>query len=371
MKSLITKEVITQFTDAYRNNEFTQADAEELHQILFWKDRNYPEFEQYLQQLEDAFKNFFAVKLERPVLRNYNDVHKKKTKEAFDLLFDKTSLFSEVEKIFSEIGKEELTIHEMYDYRSAHRNDLEKAFNNAAIELIRNFTVYGRILTLERVRTFFENEKVFYDYQINAIYENLHGSNGQLIEVSQTQLNFIQDWCLQTGDVPKILWFFIHRFTIQLEVPKLLDLTLYYDFNTEKKFSEPGTIEQLETFISRQSLKKKVVANLLNEIGDVWTWLSNAGYAFRHNIKEAYPAILTHLERVNENEFKYNEVLEFWFKKTSDAKRLAQFIKSVRSDVLRWQAIRLLSNSGKEQLFLSGYLKKIMNNVGESKRFAL
>jgi hypothetical protein len=70
---------------------------------------------------------------------------------------------------------------------------------------------------------------------------------------------------------------------------------------------------------------------------------------------------------VDGNEFKYNEVLEYWFKKTGDVKRLAQFIESVRSDVLRWQAIRLLSNSGKEQLFLSGYLKRIMNNEGESR----
>lgn len=367
IETLITKETIAQFIKAFGNKEFKPEDAEEFHQIIFWKDRNRPEFKQYLQLLEEGFQKNFKLKLERPVLRNYDDVYKKKTQEAFDLLFDKPGMFQEVEKIFSKIGKVELTAHEMYAHRSAHYGELEDAFINSAVELIRNFTFHGRTVTLEDIITFFKNDIAFYNYQVDAIYEYLHGSNSRFIELGVAQLKFIKDWCLETGDVPKILWFFIHKFSFQLEEAKVLDLTFYYDFNNERKFDEPGTIEQLEKFVSRQTLKKKVAANLLTDIKDISAWLSNAGYAIRHNINEVYPAILSHLQRIEGNEYKYNEVLEFWLKKTGDTKRMTQFIESVRSDVLCWHAINLLNNTGKEQAFLNSYLKRIMNNEGESR----
>ena len=364
---LLTEKIILQFAEAYRNKEYSEDDAEQLHQILFWKGRNHTEFEQYLLYLEETFLTSFNLKLERPESKNYDDIYKKRTQDAFDLLFDKEKFFQEVKNIFSEIGKDELTIHELYIYRPTHRDYLEEAFNNSAIELIRNFTFHGRSATLVDIEVFFQNEKAFYDYQIDAIYEYLHGTNSGYIEVNTTQLNFITEWCKERGDNPKILWFFIHRFSIHLEESKLLDLTLYYDYNSESNFYEPGTVEMLEAFLSRQSLKNRVKVNILADIKDASAWLSNAGYALRHNIKEVYTPILTHLQTVDGNEFKYNEVLEYWFIKTNDAKALSRFIEAVRSDVLKWKGIALLNDSGSESGFLLTYLKRIMNSEAESR----
>lgn len=367
IETLITNESIALFSDVYKKGEFIKEDVDELHNILFWKQRNHPEFNVYLAQLEDVVKSISGETLERPILRNNDEIYKRKVQNAFDLLFDKSGLYKEVEKIFTEIGKEELTFQEMYGHRSAHWDELEDEFNNAAVALVRNLTYHGRVVTMNDINMFFENEKSFYDYQIEEIYEELHGNNSMLIELSSQQQDFIKNWCLQIGDVPKILWFFIHRYSIELEESKLLNLTNYYDFNNERKFAEPGTIEQLETFVSRQTLKKKVATNLLGGITDVSAWLSNSGYALRHNVKEVYPAILAKLEGVEGNEYKYNEVLEFWFKKTGDTKRMTRFIESVRSDYLCWYGISLLFNTGKEKAFLIGYLKRIMNNPGKDR----
>jgi hypothetical protein len=367
IEALVTETIISQFAAGYAKGEYSAGDAEQLHQILFWRGQNHPEFSQYLVRLEETFQTNFNVKLERPVLRNYNELYKKQIQDAFDLLFDKERFLKKVKNVFTEIGKDELNVHELYNYRSSQPGDLEKAFITSAVELIRNFTFHGRSVTVEEIELFFQNEKAFYDYQVDAIYEYLHGTNVSLIEVSETQLEFISKWCEENGDVTKILWFFIHHFTIRLEESKLLDLTFYYDYNSESKFADPGTIEKLETFLPRQSLKKKVRDNMLGDTKDASAWLSNAGYALRHNIKEAYTRILTHLQGVDGNEFKYNELLEYWFSKTNDAKSLARFIELVRSDVLRWQGIALLSNSGRENTLLMNYLKRIMNNEAESR----
>lgn len=364
---LITDEIIHQFVEAYKKNEFSQEDAQTLHQYIFWKDKNNSNFENYLQQLEFASQEFFDLKLNRPILKDWNLINKKKTQIAFDLLFDRTSLLAEIENIFADLGKQEISHTDLFDYRSKYNDDFEISYVASAIELIRNFTYRGGLAVLEDIRHFIINTNEFYSYQIETIYDYLHGSYNSYIEVSESQLAFISEWCIQDGKNHKILWFFIHRFCIRLEDSRLLDLTLYYDFNSESKFSESGTIEQLEIFLSRQVLKAKVTTNLESRIEDSFSWLSNAGYAIRHNIKQAYPLILSRLERVVENEYKFNEILEFWFTKTKETKRLARFIENVYSDILRWKAISLLSSSNKEQGFLKEYLKRIIVNKAEAR----
>ncbi len=371
LEVLLTDETIQQFNDSYINGEFPHADAEMLHQLLFWNVRNHPGYENYLQLLETTSQKFFGITLMRPVLKDWSLINKKRTQDAFDLLFDKQALFQEVESIFSVIKIDEIVMTDLFDYRSKHNESLEHRHIESAIELIRYFTYHGRMVTLNNIRQFISSDTEFVDYQIASIYNKLHGSNNREIEVTDAQLKFITTWCVEKGNNDKILLFFIHLFTIRLEKSRLLDLTLYYDYNRESKLDEPGTIEQLELFLPRRELKAKVTVNLEAGIKNSMSWLSNAGYAIRHNIKQAYPGILRHLESVDDDQYKFSEILEFWFKKTGDTKRISELIENTSSEYLQWRAIMLLGNSGKEQTFLNGYLKRVMNDEAKDRAYRL
>lgn len=363
---LMSKELYGNFLTLYKDGELNNDDALLMHQILFLKDRTNPEFITYREELEVVAKEKFGFTLEIPKYPDWNEINKIKTQIAFDLLFNKEKLLEEAEKIFAKANKEILGQRDLFDFRSSQFDQLEDVFASSALDLLREFTYRDNEVTLQMVNEFMNDKVRFEHYQINQIYEFLHRSNKDNLEVSTPQLEFIINWCETMGYDTKILWYFIHRFDIQLSEEKVLNLTTYYDFSNEVKLEETGTIEQLEHFIAKKKLNERVIENLENGIRNSFAWLSNAGYAIRNGIRNAYKNILDYLQIVDENEYKFNEVLEFWFKKTKDAASMKVFIETVHSEVLRWKAIPLLYNSELERDFLIEYLKRYMNNPGNA-----
>ena len=363
---IVSKNIFQHFLAMYEKEEFNNDDAALMHQILFFKDGTNPEFITYRKELEVAAKEKFDYILEVPKYPDWNEINKKRNQIAFDLLFNKETLLEEVERIFTKTNKKILGQRDLFDFRSSQFDQLEDIFPLSALDLLREFTYRDNQVNSQMISEFIHDKDRFKSYQINEIYEFLNRANKTYLDISVPQLEFIIDWCMNNGSDTKILWYFIHRFNIQLSEERILNLTSYYNFSNEVKLEEPGTIEQLEHFISKKKLKDRVIDNLVTGIENSFSWLSNAGYAIRNGIREAYESILNHLKMVGDNEYKYNEVLEFWFTKTKDAVSLKFFIETVHSDVLRWKAILLLYNSELERDFLMEYLKRFMNNSGNS-----
>ncbi|MEO7045236.1 MAG: hypothetical protein ABI091_07980, partial [Ferruginibacter sp.] len=363
---LISKEIYKQFLNLYKHGEFNNEDASLMHQILFLRDRQNPEFIIYREELEFVAKEEFSFTLEIPKHPDWSEINKKKSQIAFDMLFDKATLLREAEKIFSYADKEILTQRDLFGFHSSQFDQPEAVFASSAFDLLREFTYGDNIVSIEMVFKLIDDKERFEHYQINQIYEFLHRSNSNSLDVSEQQLKFITDWCQTKGSDTKILWYFIHKFDIKLSEERILNLTGYYDFNSEVKLEEAGTIEKLENFISKRKLKIRVMENLNNGIQDSFSWLSNAGYAIRNGIRETYKDILDYLEKVRYNEYKYNEVLQFWFSKTKNVAILKAFVETVHSDILCWKAVSLLYDTKLEIDFLIQYLKRFMNNPANS-----
>ena len=294
--------------------KFTFEDAESLYYVFFWKERQNPDFAENMILLESAVK-LIGKSIQRPEIKDWSEINKRKTQVSFDLLFNSELLLKEIEKIFLEIGKNSLTQEDIFSYRTAHNRYLDESFLTPAVELLRDFTMKGHIVVFDEIQTFTKQLDNFINYQIREIHDYLTGLYSRFIEVNFQQIQFIKSWCTNKGDDWRILWFFLNRFNISLPEDKIFDLTLYYDFNAESKLSDPGTIEQLEKFLPQEKLKKRVVKNLEDGIEDSLSWMSNAGYAIRKNIRNTFPFIIRRLENALDNEYKFSEVLEIWFKK--------------------------------------------------------
>lgn len=366
IETIFTKDLFEGFLAIYKEEKLNNDDAKLMHKILFLKDRTHPEFIKYREELESLAKQFFDFALEIPKYLDWNKINKERTQISFDMLFHKEKLLDEVERLFSKTGKEELWQRDLFDFRSSQFDGLEDIFAASALDLVREFTYRDNQVSLQIVNDFIKDNERFEAYQINQIYGYLHRSNKVELNVSTQQLEFIKSWCLSRGNNDKILWYFIHRFDINLGEDRILNLTYYYDFSSEVKFEEPGTIEQLEHFVGKKKLKVKVAENLEKGMANSFSWLSNAGYAIRNGIREAYNSILDYLRTVIDNEYKFNEILEFWFNKTKDGTRLKDFIENVHSDVLLWKAITLLYNSELEREFLTNFLLRYMSNPGNA-----
>ncbi len=359
---LLDADVIASFLEAFKKGEFLNEDIERLHNMLFWNRRNQLDVDKLLQQIETVAEQVGNLVLKRPEIKDWNQINKRRIQKSFDLLFHKNALIKEIELIYSQLQTEELNQTQLFAFRTLNTKNLEETFSSSALELLRDHTYGGRRVTLTYIRDWIEKSEEFSHYQIEQIFDYLCGSNNTYIDVSDLQKDFIYTWCATKGSDKRIIWFFIHRFQIKLPDQKLLDFTFYYDYNLQVELDKPGTIDQLEKFISKSQLKTQVKNNLEGSIYNSLVWSSNASYAIRNNIKDSYPSILNCLENYDEDDYKISEVLTLWFNKTEDCIRLRNLIQKAKSEDIMWKGISLLNNAKKEQPFLRDYLNKIMHN---------
>jgi hypothetical protein len=361
LEVLLDEDIVKWFIELYQNLDYTNEDIQRLHQLLLINQVQWPIFKNYIKQIEDAaISNGFII--EKPEFKDWNEINKKRTQASFDLIFKPAEMLKEVNSIFSEMEKKTLTHNDIFNYQTAHNRYLDEAFLTTSVQLLRGFTLNGNAITFEEVQTFVNSDDLFLNYQIHEIHDYLTGSYNQYIELTVEQIEFIRNWCILKGNYWRLLWFFIHRFEISLPENKILELTLYYDFNAESKLDDPGTIEQLGKFVSKDKLNKRVIENIKKGISEPLAWIGNAGYAIRNNLLDCYPIIIKHMERESDNEYKFNDVLELWYKKSKNSLRLASFIQNTNSEILRWKAIDLLHNSKTETDFLKTYLNQIIND---------
>lgn len=365
-ETILSKKIFESFLDKYQKGEYNNNDATNLHHILFIRERVRPDFIEFRTELEAFAKDRFGLILKVPDNDDWAKIYRERNQSAFDILFNPERLLKEVNKIFIKTDKKIFQQEDLYNFHSTQFDQPEEVAVSSALDLLRDFTYQNKPITLKVVSEFIHDKVRFEAYQTNQIYEFLHRSNSDGLVVSTKQLDFIIEWCKTNGSDIKILWFFIQKFKIHPSEEKILSLTTYYDFNNEVKIEEPGTIEQLEDFIDKKKLLRRVVENLSKNAEDSFSWLSNAGYALRNNIQEIYTGILNYLKQVKNNEYKYSEVLQFWFVKTNDFESLQVFIETVYSDILRWKAIALLYNTENKRDFLQDYLRQYMNNSDNS-----
>lgn len=364
LNHLLNEAMISNFIDYEVSANLTEDEIKAFYDLLIWHKGSDIDGLKLISDFEIGTLKNRGIKLERPQLRDWRQFHKQREQESFDLWFDEEKLAKEVGKVFHEIGKEYFTSDELFNYNNKNGVDIEGRMINSLYLIINHLTMRGRMVSQSEVENYISQSEDFQNFRIRNIHADI--INKKNIVTSKKQKHFINTWCIEVGNSQKILWDFINNFTIMLPEEKILDLTNYTNFNYDVNLTEPGSIEQLEKFVSKSKLKDKILENLKNPDLNMLAWTSNVGYALRHNFTTSFPEILNRLEQKYDYEYKFPEILKTWFNKTKDTSRLKELIKNIGSKYLRWEAIRLLEETNSETDYLNSLFHKIIENSEES-----
>lgn len=357
--ALVNELVIDNLVNQFMKGVLTKEALEKTYTDFKWREHGSGNYEQILAHFKGALSKTDITLQNAPEIDRAK-LFREAAQRGFDILFDKAAFIAEINQIFDFFEKDEIVGADLYSYRHGEFVDLSNRFTTASFDLIRDATYRGSVAKRAVLIQWMNESDEFTYFRIQLIRSRLAAIPE--LTVSPEQENFIRNWSQNEASIGSTLWYFINRIEIELPVEKLLTFTLYYNQSEEVNVESKGFIELLEKFVTPAQIKEKVIQNLKNGVSNMLTWTSNAGYALRNRLDQTYPLILAQMERSNETEYKFADLLKLWFEKTTDTDRLVQFIESAQSTNMRERAISLLLNSGEERDFLIQYFNGVIED---------
>lgn len=359
-EQLLDESTIKQLLDQIVKGDKIEADILKLHEITEWNRLNVPGFDKLLTQIKVVAVQQSIKLPERKVQNNWEEIHKQRIQSGFDTLLDRPRFETEIRNVFTGMNSEYLNSDDLFGLRREAYTNPEDTYNVAALDALREQVFYRAVVSQEIMGDWLSNDNLVIAYVMRKVYEFLHGNNSELISVSKSQRQLIQEYCSQIELPDNIVWFFLTKYSIDFQQNRLLELTYYFDYNDSYDLGTPGTIEHLETFLSKTKVAEKVLDNLQNVSLSPLLWIGNAAYAIRNNLTAAFTAIWEFLENAEDREYKLQDLLTIWYKRTGDTTRLKSLIEKAKSDELRFKGIKILIDAKSEKVFLVTYLKKFM-----------
>ncbi|SDC24116.1 caspase family protein [Pedobacter soli] len=321
-----------------------------VHQYL-WEQRD---GDALAQEFDDKVKQIFSITLTKPIAIQRPDIWEQRLVDNFYLLFRSDLIKPILEHVFERLAKEEITREDVAGLSKANFKPETLYIPNIALNILRRFTYNNRICHRSEILNWIDAGLSFIGFQIEQIHQHL--KNHRQLQVSAPMIDFIRNWTVLRGNSSDIAWYFLQRFKFKMPTEKILDFTCYYNFGWELGVRNSGGIEVLEELVGLAPLILRVNENIINPELQGFAWLGNASYALRKKIQEAFPNIIKRLQESREDDYRYEELLSFWFDLTGDWERLETFIESVWNRSLRLKAIELLSSVPKESTVLHGIL---------------
>lgn len=355
--NLLDEEAVDLMIGFVKNKDLDIRQIQDFHLMLFYKQNKFPGL---VELLEVNLKAELDIELKRPQVKNWDEIQHEQNQINFDLLFDTDALIADISLIFSETKKHEIGREDLKTLMFRNYDATETKISQTTFRLVREFAEYQPKVNLEQIVVWIKTSQRFKDYQIHQIKTEL--KEHKEIRVKPDQLSFIQDWSLNRANSLDLLWFFLHRFDLPLKEEQIILLSRYANSSVDSKVEEPGTIEMLEKYISKEKLLEAVAENVKNEDIEKLPWLINASYALRNDIENLYTFIIERLKTRDTEHFKDDALLQFWFQKTKDHQGLREFIVKTQSLSLKWTGIKILKSYPEDQDFVKEILKAIMNN---------
>ncbi len=359
---LINTELVEQFISHFKGSDTLEDNLKALYSSMIWRNEDVG-LQDSLSLLRDKLAELFNFRIEVPVSKDWEKIHTERNQDSFNLLFDVSQMESELRKFFNSTGSDFVDRDIMLNYQRQTFSDVENRVCDSAIQIVYHLMRNNEIFTIERFKQWI-NSNSFLDYTIKAIHSYI--SNKKSVIVNDHQREFISDWSIHNAKTSAILWDLVNKLEIKLSEDKFLDFTTLVNFRYDFNVSEPGSIEQLEKFVAKDKILERVFKNIQNLDTNTLQWINNASYAVRHNYTLSYSYILQKLECSTVYEYKFSELLSLWFSKTNDNEDLKKFSLHAQSEYLRWKAIQLLENTGKEGDFIIEEMLKILESLEQS-----
>ena len=357
---ILDEDLVKQFVILCKSKDLSIESLKQFHQTIFYQRHRHAVL---LELLEALAKAELGVEPERPVSIDWQTIELQRAQRDFDLLFDKQEMIAELKRAFEKAGTEELSRDRVFSLMTENYHETAGETAQTALDLLRNFTDYGRTITLEKIINWVENSQLYAKFGINKIKTRL--SSNQKVEVSEEQRQWIVDWCLNVGDNMELLWFFLHKLGIELREGQLLELTKYPNASVDGAVDQPGSLEMLEPFLDADKLKLQVLENLAGAELSIQAWISNIGYCLRKGIGDGLIYLVEALVTRQQESYKDKELLEFWFRNYRDITSIKRIIAETDAFDIKWKAIKLLKSEADQKEFLIEVLSYILSSEAQ------
>ncbi len=361
----------SQLLDYIRKENSTKSDILKLYEILSWNKLSIQGVDNLLLQVEILATKYNIELPEKKVQYNWEDQQKTQIQMGFDTLFNLTLFESEILRVFNGMNTDSLSSDDLFGLRKGILINLDVTYNVAALDALREQVFNRELVTREYMETWLSSQTNVISFVIRKAYEYLHSNKKLLINISEDQRLLIQQYCNQIQLSDNIVWFFLNEYTISFSDDRLLSLTNYFDHNSNFDLSKPGTIDEIEKYLPKDQIFTKVLCNIKYTRKFTIMWISNAAYAIRNNLTEAFSDIWNFLEIADDQEYKLEDLLTIWYKSTGDTSRLKSLIENAKSEELRLKGIKILTEEKLEITFLLTNLIKLMNDTAISLNYRI
>jgi hypothetical protein len=331
-----------------------------IHRYL-WEQGNHVSL---AQNFDAEVRQKLEIILVKPIAVQRPDIWGQRMINNFELLFRPDLIKIEIEKVFERLNRQEINQEDIRILSKDNRNDDGLYIHSICMIILRRFTHNNRIGNLSEIVSWVDYGLSFLGFRISQIHQQLK-SYGHL-KVEPAMLDFIRSWTVFKGDPLDAAWYFINRFKFGMPAEKILEFTLYYNFGWELGVRQPGGIETLESLVGLGPLLQRVEENIINPEVKGLAWLGNASYALRKKMRDTYPYIIQRLQESQEEEYRHEALLDFWFELTGDPEQLEIFITKVYSRSLRLKGIDILSTVPIHSIVLDDILVNDLENPENS-----
>lgn len=360
---LLNAAVIHEIVNYLRGFTTWKIQLNEFYEFIFWNKRFSLDGIELIEQFETAALAVFGVKLERPVLKDLQQIQRLREQKSFDLWFDDEAILTEINRVFEETKLTEIDRDQLFQYNYQGGIDVEEKMLSSVYLIFNHLTQRRRVINKIQITNFIAVSDEYQNLRIGHIHSDL--LNRKSMEVNDKQIAFIDKWAQGWGNNRRILWDFMMRFNLKIPEPKVLDLTNYNHLNYDVKLSEPGTIEELEKFVAVAKIKVKVIENIQTQT-DLISWVNNVGYALRKSFVETFGNIVDRIQAASDFEYRFSELLIIWFTKTRDIERLKTLILNIKDNHLRWDAIKIVMDNNLEPEFLNAFFQRLIISETET-----
>lgn len=382
------EKILQKYNDGILNDEFLNIFRNNLSHRDFGLSK---EFENYI---ESACQYVFQDKLSHDELNERKEYWSTKDQKNFDVLFDNDEIVNQILKIFEHLNKKELSFE-----------DIDKHFYHKYyedFELQKNVTQNVKHLLYEILRDGYPSEKKLkktdlyneiVNSKLNIIYDILNnlpdGRNNQKLEISESQKQFIKNWCEDNTPLAK------EYYSNHLSVKERWDSDKYYLFEAiykfQKKFKfnldeellldmlwfnsseQDGIkIDYLNGIVNIENINKRIVFNLTNTNLSPSSYCNHLKYCIENEINitslnlDLKSKIYTFLD--NGNYYYAGEIIEpFFGKDIGTLKELLNYT-SDKNEVNRFLyncIISILTKNNHESIAVEFLIKELANLVAK------
>lgn len=385
LSELSSQKNIDYFIDRFKNSKIIVEDYKDINYFKNWifsKDRELGYyFEEEMQKIGFEFdeKNLL---LSEQKLKEVEDKRKEDSQKNWDILFDRSELLNEIEKVFVDNKIIEMSWFQICDI--SHQLVIENDYNypeNSSVRTISRIIRDNDNQTFESVKKILVNDFVW----LTVIKEHLK-QNDKDFQISDEQENLIKEKCIKLSEEfedEKVIKFYGNdngRYSLSNNY-KVLKTLFFFDEKLEIKYSkgfylktlrfcnigdfennEKGKFDFIKERINDiESFNNQVIININEKTLDYFSLKPHIDYAIENKLSNCYKKIGEYILD-DKYLFSQSNLLERYVALIPDK---IGFLKKCCEDInsyLCWSAIKIFKNNNQEHLFL----KKISNEYLES-----